>query len=62
MFSIRKNGILNRFEILRTEYLTLGKALLIHLHLYLQVLIKQISTQTENHMYRGSVAAKKYIL
>ena len=62
MFSIVKNGILNRFEILRIEFLTFGKALLIHLHLYLQMLITQISTQADNHMYRGSVAAKKYIL
>ena len=42
-----------------TGFLTLRKALLILLPLYLQMLIMQISTQTDNHKYRKNVATKK---
>ena len=45
-----------------TGFLTLGKALLILLHLYLQMLIMQISPQTDNNKYRKSVANKKSTL
>ena len=44
------------------ESLTLGKALLILLPLYLQMLIMKVSTQTNNHKYRKSVATKNYTL
>ena len=42
--------------------MSLGKALLILLSLYLQVLIMQISTQTDNHKYRESAATKRSTL
>ena len=42
-----------------TGFLVLGKALLILLPLYLPMLIIQISTQTDNHKHRKSVATKK---
>ena len=52
-FSIWKNIILNPLRVLRTtkEFLTLGKALQMLLHVSLQILIMQISTQTDNHKY-----------
>ena len=40
------------------EFLTLGKALLIPLPLYLQMLIMQVSTQTNNHKYRKVLQLK----
>ena len=42
-------------------FLTLRKVLLILLPLYLQMLIMQISTQTDNHKHRESVATKKVV-
>ena len=52
-FSIWKNIILNPLRVLRTtkEFLTLGKALQMLLHVSLQILKMQISTQTDNHKY-----------
>ena len=49
-FSIWKNIILNPLRVLRTtkEFLTLGKALQMLLHVSLQILKMQISTQTDN--------------
>ena len=44
-----------------TEFLTLWKALLIILPLYLQMLIMQISTQTDNHKYRQNVRTKNVL-
>ena len=41
-----------------TGFLILWKALLIILSLYLQMLIMQISTQTDNHKYRQNVRTK----
>ena len=51
--SIWKNIILNPLRVLRTtkEFLTLGKALQMLLHVSLQILKMQISTQTDNHKY-----------
>ena len=48
--SIWKNIILNPLRVLRTtkEFLTLGKALQMLLHVSLQILKMQISTQTDN--------------
>ena len=45
-----------------TGFLTFGKALLIFLPLYIQMLIMQISTQANNQKYRKSVATKKSTL
>ena len=45
-----------------TGFLIFGKALLILLPLSLQTLIMQISTQTDNHKYRKSVATKKVLI
>ena len=52
-FSIWKNIILNPLRVLRTtkEFLTLGKAQQMLLHVSLQMLKMQISTQTDNHKY-----------
>ena len=57
-FSIWKNIILNPLRVLRTtkEFLTLGKAQQMLLHVSLQMLKMQISTQTDNHKY---IATKK---
>ena len=53
MFSIGRNKILNPLEILCIPHTLI---------LYLQILIMQISTQTDNHKYRKSVATKKSTL
>ena len=45
-----------------TEFLTLGKALLILLPLYLLMLIMQILTQTDNNKCRKSVVTIKSII
>ena len=52
-FSIWKNIILNPLRVLRTtkEFLTLGKAQQMLLHVSLQMLKMKISTQTDNHKY-----------
>ena len=42
-----------------TKFLTLCKAMLSLLPLYPQMLIKEISNQTDNHKYRKNVAIKK---
>ena len=42
-----------------TEFLTLGKALLILLPCYVQKIIMQISTQTDKQKYQKSVTTKK---
>ena len=60
MLSIWKNEILNSLEILRILQIS-QKALQILLPLYLQMLIMQISTQTDNHKYRRNVATKKVL-
>ena len=60
MLSIWKNEILNPLEILRILQIS-QKALQILLPLYLQMLIMQISTQTDNHKYRSNVATKKVL-
>ena len=61
MFSIGKNGILSPLKIFghTAEFLTLGKDLLILLPLYLQMLIMQISTQTDSHKYKKMFSGKK---
>ena len=41
-----------------TEFLTLEETLQILLPLHFQMLIKQISTQTDNHKYRKSFSTK----
>ena len=43
-----------------TGFLTLGKALVILLPLYLQMLPMQISTQTDNHKYRSVATKERY--
>ena len=64
MFSIGKN---ESFESIgnfahAAGFLTLEKVLLlILLPLYLQMVIVQISTQTDNHKYRKSVVTKKVL-
>ena len=59
MFFIGKNRILNLLEILRKYHI---KEPANTLTLYLQMLIMQISTQTDNHKYRKSVTAKESTL
>ena len=60
MFSIWKNEILNPLEIWRITQ-DLQRALLILLFLYLQMLIRQILTQTGNHKCRKNVATKNVL-
>ena len=43
-----------------TEFLNLGKARIILLPLHLQMLIMQISTQTDSHKCRKSVTTKSW--
>ena len=61
MFFIGKNGILSPLQIFvhTAEFLTLGKDLLILLPLYLQMLIMQISTQTDSHKCKKIFSGKK---
>ena len=59
MFSIGKNGIFNTLDILRIPHnFALGKALLVLLPLYFQMVMRQMSTQTDNHKCRKNVATK----